>query len=394
MSEPGSFPDPFGGMFGDLAKMLGSIGGGGPVNWEMARQLAQWVATEGQTEANVDPVERMKLEDLLRVADLHVGQATGLDTNPSGRLLTVVPVTRTEWARRTLDDEKPLLEALGAALAVAGNPVDGTEPDPTTQLLGGLPQLLGPFMMAAMAGSMVGHLAQRSLGRYDLPLPRPAGDELVLVPANVDGFAGEWSLPPDDVRLWVLLDELVHHAVLGRAHVRARLESLLVDHAQSFDTDPTALETKLGEVDLSDPTSFERLMGDPELVLGAVQSDAQRDLVPRLRALTAVVSGYTDHVMDALARKLIGSYGQLSEALRRRRVEDATGTRYAGRLFGLDLSQDAYDAGRAFVEGVVERAGEDALARLWESERTLPTPAELGAPGLWLARIELPELEE
>jgi len=28
---------------------------------------------------------------------------------------------------------------------------------------------------------------------------------------------------------------------------------------------------------------------------------------------------------------------------------------------------------------------------LWEAERMLPTPAELDAPGLWLARIELPE---
>ena len=43
------------------------------------------------------------------------------------------------------------------------------------------------------------------------------------------------------------------------------------------------------------------------------------------------------------------------------------------------------------MAGVVERAGEDGLARLWEAERTLPTPAEIDAPGLWLARIELPE---
>jgi uncharacterized protein (DUF2342 family) len=40
---------------------------------------------------------------------------------------------------------------------------------------------------------------------------------------------------------------------------------------------------------------------------------------------------------------------------------------------------------------VIERAGPEGLNRLWESERMLPTPAELDAPGLWLARIELPE---
>jgi uncharacterized protein (DUF2342 family) len=38
----------------------------------------------------------------------------------------------------------------------------------------------------------------------------------------------------------------------------------------------------------------------------------------------------------------------------------------------------------------VERAGEPGLARLWESAWELPTPAELEAPGLWLARIDLP----
>ena len=36
------------------------------------------------------------------------------------------------------------------------------------------------------------------------------------------------------------------------------------------------------------------------------------------------------------------------------------------------------------------RAGEDALHRLWEADRDLPTTAEVDAPGIWLARIELP----
>ena len=50
-----------------------------------------------------------------------------------------------------------------------------------------------------------------------------------------------------------------------------------------------------------------------------------------------------------------------------------------------------YDRGSAFVEGVIERAGADGLARLWESERMLPSPPEVDAPGLWLARIDLPD---
>jgi uncharacterized protein (DUF2342 family) len=81
----------------------------------------------------------------------------------------------------------------------------------------------------------------------------------------------------------------------------------------------------------------------------------------------------------------------LTEALRRRRVEASSVDRFVEQLLGLGLTQTHYDRGAAFVDGVVERAGQDGLSRLWESERTLPTPAEVDAPGLWLARIELPD---
>lgn len=386
-------PNPFEGMFGDLAKLLGTLGGGGPVNWEVARQFATFVATDGTAESNVDPIERIKLEELLRIADLHVSHATGLDTTIDGRVPSMVPVARGEWARRTLDALRSPLEALATSLssgAGAGGedddaPVDPA--DPMSGLLGTLPQILGPFMMAAMAGSMVGHLAQRTFGQYDLPLPRTRGPELVVVPQNMAAFASEWELPTDDLRLWVCLHELTHAAVLGVPHVDGTLSRLLLEYAGAFSPDTGALESKLGDIDPSDPASFQRVLGDPEAMLGMVQSDAQRALLPRIAAVTSVIEGYVDHVMDSVGRGLIGSYDQLSEAQRRRRVEDAAGTRYAGRLFGLDVSREGYERGAAFVRGVAER-DPDGLSRLWSSARNLPTPAEVDAPGLWLARIE------
>jgi uncharacterized protein (DUF2342 family) len=41
------------------------------------------------------------------------------------------------------------------------------------------------------------------------------------------------------------------------------------------------------------------------------------------------------------------------------------------------------------VAGVLERAGTEGLRRLWTDEAHLPTPPEVDAPGLWLARIDL-----
>jgi uncharacterized protein (DUF2342 family) len=98
-----------------------------------------------------------------------------------------------------------------------------------------------------------------------------------------------------------------------------------------------------------------------------------------------------DHVVDVAGTRLLGSYGALGEAVKRRRVERGEGDAFLERMFGLELGQGQYDRGAAFVKGVVERGGEDALARLWVSERELPTPAEVDAPGLWLERIDIPD---
>jgi putative hydrolase len=387
--------NPFEGMpfLGDLAKMLGQQGGMG---WESARQLGVSIATEGTSESNVEPADRIAVEQLARVADLHVADVTGLSTSVGGRTVSVVPVNRTRWVMDSLDAYRPLVERLAEALGSAPDEIEEEPDDPTASMFAGMLQMLQPMVLSMTAGSMVGHLGQRTLGQYDLPIPRPVPsggvDELLLVVPNIDAFADEWSLSRDDVRLWVCVHELAHHAVLGVPHLRAALEDLLLQHASSFRNEPGALEERLGEIDLSDPSSLANLqevLGSPDLVLGAITSPLQEALRPRVEALVAVVVGVVDHVLDQVGEKLIPSYPMLTEALRRRRVAAAEADRFVEHLFGLELGQGTYDRGTAFVEGVVERAGEDGLRRLWVEAANLPTPNEVDAPGLWLARLEL-----
>lgn len=402
-----SSSNPFEGMpfFGDLLKMLGTQG---PVQWDGARQLALSIATGGESEHNVDPTERMRFEQLGRVADLHVAKATGLSTSTTGRGVTFTPVTRSQFALTTLDAYKPLIETMATALhPPTADPATGLlgqlgaiEPtegeDPTEAWLGQIMGLLSPMLLGMTAGSLVGHLATRSFGLYDLPIPRPASDDLLVVAGNVEAFASDWSLDGDDLRLWVCLHQLTHHAVLGLPHVRARLDELLGDYAAAFVSDPDTLSTKLGDLEV-DPTGgdpmarFQELMGDPEVILGAVRSPRQRELLPWLDGLVSVIAGYVDHIMDEVGTGLVGSYQQITEAQRRRRVEAAAADRFIERLLGLELSQAHFDRGSAFIDGVIERAGADGLERLWSSAEVLPTPAEVDAPGLWLARIDLPD---
>ena len=379
-------------LFGDLAKLFSQQG---PIGWDAARQLALSIATDGGEAGNVDPLERIRLEQLARIAELHVGNATGLPTSFGGTGISIVPVTRGQWATTTLESWRPLFERLASSLTPPATP---TTPDPSDPLsfMAPLMAMMGPMMMGMTAGSMIGHLSRRSFGQYDLPVPRIAKDDVMVIPANFETFASEWSIPADDLRLWVCAQEIAMHSVLRIPHVRATVDEFLSAYAAGFEPDPNALEDRLGsmEFDMSDPAAMsgmQSMFGDPELLLGAIQSQAQRDMLPKFEALIAAMVGYVDHIVDAVGSSLLSNTTMISEAVRRRRVEADDSDRFVERLFGLELTQATYDRGAAFVAGIVERAGNDGLVRLWESERTLPTPAELEAPGLWLARIELPD---
>ncbi|MEM7286900.1 MAG: zinc-dependent metalloprotease [Actinomycetota bacterium] len=385
-------PMPFGlPFFGDLSALLGGMGGDGA--WRAARQLAFTLATEGTTEPNVDPSVRIEIEQLARVAELQVSQATGL--SPAGGEVRVTAVTRTQWADKAIDAYKPLFEKLTESLGQQPDLPDEDEfgaGDPATAMFGQMMKMIGPMMLSMTAGSMVGHMARRSIGQYDIPVPR-SGDEILIVPGNLDEFGEDWSLDSRDLRLWVCLHEIAHHLVLGVPHIGGTIERLMLEHAGAFRSDPTALEQKLGALDLSNPAALGELqstLNDPEVILGAIRSPEQEAIKPQLEAVTALVVGIVDHVMDSVGDGLLSSYGQLTEALRRRRVEADPADRFIERMLGLELTQEQYDRGAAFVDGVVERAGTDGLFRLWEDERMLPTPNELDAPGLWLARIDLP----
>ena len=406
VSGPGPFgdDDPFAGMAAMFNQFLGAFGGGGPtISWEHAKQMAGSIANGGDPEANVEPLERIQIEQLARVAELQITEATGLSIPSAGGVVSVEAVPRAQWAAATLDAYRSLFEQLTTSLGdVMREQLDDVDPEDITALgggmgdedaaafLAGLSQMLGPMMLSMMAGSTVGHLGLRAFGAYDLPIPRPANEAVLVVANNLDRFAEDWSIPSDDLRLWICLEEMAHRAVLGVPHVRARISELLSAHAAGFAADPTAIESRLGDVDLEGPgglDALQNLLSDPDVVLGAIRSPAQEALLPHLDAVVTVVEGYVDHTLDRISERLIASAPQLSEALRRRRVETDQASRFVERLFGLELTQEKLDRGHAFIDGVVSRAGEDALVRLWSADDGLPTPAEVDAPGLWLARV-------
>ncbi len=308
-------------MLGDLLRLIRTEG---PLQWELAFQLAASVAAGDEPDPNPDPIARIRLEELSAIAELHVSDVTGMVLGSGGSDLRLVPTTRVDWARRSLEAWRPLLDRLAAALTTAagvlrarvlaqgspgplgfarsgdveqpaggeppaaGGDDDELPPDPflgdedplkgadtaggdeeaeadLTEMIGRWTSAMAPAMAAMQVGSVVGHLARRSLGQYDLPLPRASSNEILVVLGNLGRVAEEWSLPADDLRLWLCAHEMAFHAVLTRPHVAKRLEDLVVAHVRLVRPDPRDFEGLLQGIDPGSIPGLSQIMGDSSL---------------------------------------------------------------------------------------------------------------------------------
>lgn len=375
----------FGSMFGDLAKMMGAQG---PMAWDAARQVALFAATDGTVEPNPEPLERIRLDEFVSIAQRHLSEIGGIEVSGSAGI-SVVTLTRAGAAAELLDHHRVLLERLASSLTALRPPELSTDSQSPEAMIAGLLAAVGPSLLGMQIGSMAGHLARRHFGTYDLPLPRPAGDRLAFIPANIAAFASDWSLPVDSLRMRLAIGELARHAVVRIPHISARFNELLVAHAGGFRFDTDAIGEQFGSLDPSDPASLQRAMSDPQAMLGAVSTPQQRRAADAIATLVTAIEGWAEHVAGETATRLLGGDKRVDEALKRRRIEAHDGSRLVGSLLGVTLDQALTERGATFVAGIAERSGLGAAADLWTSLDHLPTPAELDAPGLWLARVEL-----
>jgi putative hydrolase len=377
-------------FFEQIAKAMSSAG---PVQWDMARQFAMMTATNSGTEPNVEPTSRIAIHQLASVADLHVRDVTGLSTSDTTQPPVIDVVTRSTWVHHTIEAFKFYFSDFTGNSALT-NSAESLELESNSMdaMMSNLTKMMAPAMLGMSVGSMIGQLSLRTFGQYDLPLPREPKSQLLFVARNSEEFAKDWSIKVDDMQMWLLIQELTFHALFRINFVRDAVTNLVKQHVAGFHPDPNALGQRLTNIDVTDTdpaAMMQKLLGEPTLLLGNERSAKQQALAPKLDAIICAIICYVDHVVDTVANRILGNGAQISEAFRRRRVESSSQDQYVERLFGIYLTDDQVKRGEKFIAGVIERAGETGLTRLWTREGNLPTPNEISAPGLWIERISL-----
>jgi putative hydrolase len=332
---------------------------------------AEWV------EANVRDLRDL-LDPVAAKLESAMGQMSGLD--PSGGSLP--------FELPGMGTERPPV-GFGADLdASRTGPVDPdaeSEFGPQAQMFQQLMGTLAPLMMGAQVGTVLGSLAQRVLGQFDLALPRPAGPLLFVWP-NIAALERDWSLPAAEFRAYVALHEVAHRFEFAQPWVRPHVLSLVRDLADHAEVDVSGLQRALEDLDPSNPESMQAALQGAGNLFGQTSDPEQRLRIARLQAFMAAAEGYGDHVTKTVGRTMLPAFDRIEEALKRHR--EGRGSEGAlERLLGLEVTLEQYRLGETFCTFAVESTDEATLARMWGSADSLPSMPELEEPTLWLSRI-------
>jgi putative hydrolase len=368
-------------LFRELQRVMSSTSG--PVNWELARQVGVANAVEAGPDQEPSEGDNRMVEEAVRVAELQVGRFTGLAAPAD--VAQVRAVRRAGWVNANAESLKALLEPAARRLTDAIERSAGDQhPQEMAQFSAFLRQL-SPLLLGTQVGQVLGMLAQRVLGQYDIAVPRSGPGQLLFVVPNLAAFERDWSLDPREFRTFVALHEVTHRFEFAQAWARDRFQELLDDYLSTLKLDVEGMQARLGSLDPGDPEALRQLAESDEGFFWADLDDEQRLKLGRIQAFMAAAEGYGDHVMQALGAELLGTYPRIEEAMKRYR-DGEHGDPVFERLLGVDMKREQYRRGRAFCELVVEQTDEATLARMWESADAMPSLPELEEPRLWLAR--------
>ncbi len=378
-------------LFREFARLLS--GEQGPVNWELARQVAVATAVGADTlgpaalpvpKFSPEPGEQRAWDDHLRLAELWVDPVSTLP-GPD-RPLVAQPVSRPDWAEAALRGFAPLIEPGARRMADSLDPGAGTGLPPE---MGQMVGRLGGLIMGLQVGTVVGQLSHLVLSQHDLALPAPTSGRIVFLSENVQAFEQSSDLPRDQLRLWLACHEVIGQRLLsGVTWLQEHLRRLVGDMAALTEPDPSGLMDRLQSLDMSRPESVQELLEGGEGLTGP-PSPALAAATARLEALLALTGGYALVVSERVLFGRLPTLSSIQAAIRRRMADEEGAHALFAQLLRADPERASAARGERFCREVLAATDVSGLDRVWSHPDFLPTPEELAAPGRWLERVGL-----
>lgn len=345
-----------------------------PVDWATARRVARLVAGRDQIASSYLGASLSRdFESVTTEAEDLVADFTGL--RAPGRAHAAV-LDRAGWVDANIGSMRtmlaPLTEKLGERLAQS--PVAP----------------IGRRVAGAEVGSLLGYLAQRVLGQYDLLVPETepgsaSADAVYYVGPNVLALEKRFAFRPLEFRRWIAIHEVTHRAQFtGVPWMRDYFISLVQGSLSIVDPDPTVFLRAIGRA--ADALRAGRNPLDDGGLVGLFASPEQQEILGRVQGLMSLLEGHGNYVMNELGRRHVNGAERMARVLHTRRQQRGL-NRQIQKLLGIEMKMRQYEVGERFVRGVESAAGIAALDAAWRDPSCLPTVAELEDPQGWLARV-------
>ncbi len=344
------------------------------VDWGIARRVGRTVAGTGfPIPLDERPLLRAEFARLVDEADALVRNFTKLEpAEPAG---TPVVFGRSGWIDANIEGFRGLMRPLAERLSERAT---------------GVTRLVGGTALGVQMGILLGYLAQKVLGQYDLLLAAGGKGRVYFVAPNIVAAERKWGLNPDDFRLWITLHEVTHRTqFVAVPWMRDRVAELIDAYIKTIEIDPARVRRALSQL-------FDLLKQGPNAwrranIIELFLSPEQRGVVEQMQSLMTVVEGHGNFVMDRVGAERIPSFEEMKRALAAQRQTAGAAERTFQKAIGLDMKYDQYTRGERFVADVANIAGIEGVNRLWERPANLPDAAELDDPKAWLARVTAAE---
>ena len=408
-------------QFMEQLQQMFAAPGGGPVNWELADQIARAHLTGAQVappplgfalpgtpgvgvvgqpvvpgtgsqdqpeppvgDPAVTPTERIAVAESLRLADLWLEAESAL---PSG-ISAVAAWSRGEWLTHTLGVWRKLCDPVAERMVAA---MTELVPDEARAQLGAITSMvtsLGGALFGGQLGTALGSLAAEVLSAGDIGLPLGPAGTAALVPANILAYGEGLEIPEDQVRLYVALREAAHQRLFGHVPwLRGHVFTAVQAYASGIHVDRDAVEQAISRIDPStfgsDPTEISL-----EGIFTPEDTPQQQAALARLETVLALVEGWVCHVVDRAAAQRLPDIARLSEAFRRRRATGGPAEQTFAALVGLELRPRRLREAAALWAALAEHRGISGRDSLWGHPDLMPD-AEAFADPETFAKTEL-----
>jgi putative hydrolase len=369
-------------MFSGAGSAMASGKASGPVNYDLARQLAS--SSIGFV-APVPAATASAIADAVRLADTWLDGATAL---PAGAYKAAA-WTPNDWIDNTLDTWKRLCDPMATQISTVWASALPEEAKAMAGPLLSMMSQMGGMAFGSQLGQALATLSKEVLTSTDIGLPLGPKGVAALMPGAIEALCKGLEQPASEVVTFLAAREAAHHRLFSHVPwLASQLLSAVEAYARGIKIDMSGIEEAargFNPMSLGDPAAMEQLL--TQGVFDPQATSEQTAALERLETLLALIEGWVQTVVTAALGDRIPGTAALSEMLRRRRASGGPAEQTFGTLVGLELRPRKLREAAVLWERLTQAAGIDARDGVWQHPDLLPDSADLDEPAAFIDRV-------